>query len=105
MTEQVHNPSAPTEEVIGLAGTVAANAVAGEDIYAHLFDPNAPDPGYTVEDAAVRQPKPTLDQDGLPIAQRTSDRPGYWMPPTQAQIDKNPSLAQQEKYFPPGQRS
>ena len=99
MSESIHNPSIPSQLVVDLAGQAAARAAFAENPYAHLLDPNAPDPGFTVEDAAVRPSR------GSDVPAQTSHRVDYWLPPTQAQIDKNPDLAKQEKYFPPGQRA
>ncbi len=57
--------------------------------------------GGSVEDAAVNP------SDSTPS--RTIDRPGYWTPPTQEQIDRAAEsgfdLTQQGKYYPPGQNS
>lgn len=67
--------------------------------YDHLLDPNAPNPSGSIEDAAVHP--------NLPPA-RTTDRPGYWTPPTEDQINRAAEaagqydLGKQEKYYPPG---
>ncbi len=98
MTEFMQEQEVPNQAIAELAGQVAARKAFEDNPYAFLFDPNAPDLGFTVEDAAVRPPKEQ-------VPAQTSARANYWLPPTQAQIDKNPELAKQEKYFPPGQRA
>ncbi len=112
------SPEDPKNAAAELAGSTAlSGAVEGADSFAHMFDPNTPD-GTEVDPrdpwAAVQTPGKAaavspnalkFDSTGMPPAQRTSDRPGYWMPPTEAQIAQNPDLANQNKYYPPGQQS
>ena len=112
------SPEDPRGIVAGSVGESAVGGVVDEaDRFARLLDPNAPNPGEDAantdpwaaiqtpaQSAAVYPKTEQLDVTGMPVAARTSDRPGYWQAPTQAQIDRDPGLAQQDKYYPPGQR-
>jgi hypothetical protein len=112
------NPNAiPTPEGHRGDGTVSeytgrlvtGNTVEDANTFAHLFDPNAPDPGEAPADpldpwaaiqtpgraAAVPAAAKNVDSTGMPPAARTSDRPGYWV----QHMNKIPEAS---KYYPPG---
>lgn len=61
MSEFTHDQTVPSQPVIELAGQ-AASAAFAENQFAHLRDPDAPDPGFTVEGAAVRTPKAPVSE-------------------------------------------
>lgn len=101
-----NDPRAAAAELAGSAA--ASGAVEGADMFAHMFDPNTPDgtevdprnPWAAVQTpgkaAAVSPNASKFDSTGMPPAQRTSDRPGYWV----SNMNNNPQAA---KYYPPGQ--
>ena len=96
MSEFPKDPNVAHEAAVQAVAPAAGElAIVGTEPnpYAHLFDPNAPDPGYTVEDAAVRPVVPA----------QTSHRAGYWNKPTDGQVAHAAKfgfdLTQQNKYF------
>lgn len=114
-------PEMPAPQPEDMAG--AQGAPQGGE-YDHLFDPNIDLSQGTVEDAAVRPEVPTPETVAPEVAQaqtaaaeaaavrepktalppaQTSHRPGYWQPPTDAQVANAArygfDLSQQRKYF------
>lgn len=99
MSEFPKAPGAHEAAVQAVTPAAGELAIVGTEPnpHAHLFDPDAPDPGYTVEDAAVR---PAV-RPAIPA--QTSYRSNYWNKPTDAQVNNAAEfgfdLTKQNKYF------